>query len=237
MATPAEVATPPHALLGPRKRTAVIVILVSLGIQALAMAGGFVVVWHRMFVATYAVPGTVRVHLHDGTWNLYGLSAAGSGANDTGVDPSLVHVEGPDGPIAVHSVDSWFFPRGGDAYRAIVEFDVPTDAEYSITVEAAKPGRVMIAPDIVDVAWAVLPWGIVVVVSFVAQLVGWVLLIVGATRRQRAKKAAWLAAGGPDAAALGASPVLPPPGWHPDPYGAHRYRWWDGHRWTEQISD
>jgi hypothetical protein len=29
-------------------------------------------------------------------------------------------------------------------------------------------------------------------------------------------------------------PVVPP-GWHPDPSGHHRLRWWDGARWTEHI--
>jgi hypothetical protein len=28
----------------------------------------------------------------------------------------------------------------------------------------------------------------------------------------------------------------PPPGWHPDPAGVNRWRWWDGHRWTEHVS-
>lgn len=26
-------------------------------------------------------------------------------------------------------------------------------------------------------------------------------------------------------------------GWHPDPYGRHRQRWWDGTRWTEHVFD
>ncbi len=26
-------------------------------------------------------------------------------------------------------------------------------------------------------------------------------------------------------------------GWHPDPYGRHRQRWWDGARWTEHVFD
>lgn len=30
--------------------------------------------------------------------------------------------------------------------------------------------------------------------------------------------------------------ALPPPGWHPDPGGANRWRWWDGYRWTEHVS-
>lgn len=28
----------------------------------------------------------------------------------------------------------------------------------------------------------------------------------------------------------------PPPGWHPDPAGHNRWRWWDGERWTEHVS-
>ena len=28
----------------------------------------------------------------------------------------------------------------------------------------------------------------------------------------------------------------PPPGWHPDPSGQARLRWWDGARWTDETS-
>jgi hypothetical protein len=38
----------------------------------------------------------------------------------------------------------------------------------------------------------------------------------------------------------GWEPSLPapaPPGWHPDPSGQHRLRWWDGIRWSEHTSD
>lgn len=27
------------------------------------------------------------------------------------------------------------------------------------------------------------------------------------------------------------------PSWHPDPYGRHQYRWWDGNGWTSKFSD
>lgn len=40
------------------------------------------------------------------------------------------------------------------------------------------------------------------------------------------------------APAVGAGPVgTAPPGWFPDPSGAHPLRWWDGNRWTGWISD
>ena len=43
------------------------------------------------------------------------------------------------------------------------------------------------------------------------------------------------------AGAMGPAPAVPwygppPAGWHPDPAGANRWRWWDGHRWTEHVS-
>jgi len=28
-----------------------------------------------------------------------------------------------------------------------------------------------------------------------------------------------------------------PPNWQPDPSGQHRWRWWDGHQWTQHVSD
>jgi len=29
---------------------------------------------------------------------------------------------------------------------------------------------------------------------------------------------------------------LPPPGWHPDPNGSGRWRWWNGGEWTAHFS-
>jgi hypothetical protein len=35
------------------------------------------------------------------------------------------------------------------------------------------------------------------------------------------------------------APALPPvgPQWAPDPFGKHEYRFWNGTRWTIQVSD
>ncbi len=40
--------------------------------------------------------------------------------------------------------------------------------------------------------------------------------------------------GGMGAAAAGAGGQ--PAGWHPDPSGRHQHRWWDGQRWTDDVS-
>lgn len=52
------------------------------------------------------------------------------------------------------------------------------------------------------------------------------------------------AVGGPPLPPLPASAPVPypapapaPPGWHPDPQGEKRLRWWDGTRWTDQTAD
>jgi hypothetical protein len=31
--------------------------------------------------------------------------------------------------------------------------------------------------------------------------------------------------------------AVAPPGWQPDPAGAHQWRWWDGERWTGYVSE
>jgi hypothetical protein len=41
---------------------------------------------------------------------------------------------------------------------------------------------------------------------------------------------------GPVEPAAGRPAPLPPPGWQPDPAGLHRWRWWDGQRWTDHVS-
>src|ERR1043165_4113627 len=33
------------------------------------------------------------------------------------------------------------------------------------------------------------------------------------------------------------SSSAPPPGWHPDPFGRHQVRYWDGSNWSEHVAD
>ena len=70
---------------------------------------------------------------------------------------------------------------------------------------------------------------------FGGPLVGGLVILVTALRRHRGRPApAPPAAGAP----VGPLPPAPPPaGWHPDPRGQARLRWWDGTRWTDHTSD
>jgi hypothetical protein len=232
----------PPPLKGPRLRTSVIAILVGLGLVAIAGAGVSVMLFHRIFVATYAVPGSIRVHLHEGTWNVYELEGDNQALS---IEPSMVTVAGPYGRVRVHAPDGESISRGGDGFGAAAQFEARTDGSYRISVDAPARTRVMIAPSFLDILLDTLPWLIAAGVAGIVALVGFVMLIAGTTRRQRVKRAAWLATGSygsgtaamPSAPAAPSAPLLPPPGWHADPYGVHRWRWWDGQRWTEQISD
>jgi protease PrsW len=52
-------------------------------------------------------------------------------------------------------------------------------------------------------------------------------------RAQAEQRMAWRAA---YAAAAAARAALPPPGWHADPWGQARLRWWDGGAWTGHVA-
>jgi hypothetical protein len=108
---------------------------------------------------------------------------------------------------------------------------------------------------------AVLAVGLFLVVPavWIAAVSSW--LAERSDRRARRQWAAWTAgsgpawtagpgpawtAGGDRAPELGSAwaaepaPVRetsgPPPGWHPDPAGYNRWRWWDGRSWTHHVS-
>jgi hypothetical protein len=243
-AQPATTTVPAAPTKGPRLRTSVITTLVGLGLMAIAGGGVSVMLFHRIFVTTYTVPGSIRVHLHEGTWNIYELSGGTDSYGPVSItrnhgrsiEPSMVTVDGPDGAVRVRPPGNESISRGGDSFGAAAQFEAPTDGTYRISIDAPARTRVMVAPSFVDILLDTLPWLIFGGVAGIVALAGFVMLIVGTTRRQRVRRAAWLASGSPRSGAP-TLPALPPPGWHPDPYGDHRYRWWDGNRWTEQISD
>ena len=67
---------------------------------------------------------------------------------------------------------------------------------------------------------------LIVLVVFGAPAAIVIAVVMGASRRRQSSPAAW----------TGPAPTTPP-GWHPDPASRHEFRWWDGNRWTESVSD
>lgn len=73
----------------------------------------------------------------------------------------------------------------------------------------------------------------------------WITSVILWLVERNNKPPATLAAAGPGTAPWpgatprpwpGTPPGYPPPGWHPDPAGHNRWRWWDGQRWTDHVS-
>jgi hypothetical protein len=69
--------------------------------------------------------------------------------------------------------------------------------------------------------WVILLGFLLVIVVAIAAVISWV-----DERGERGGQVNWATAG----------PGLSPPGWHPDPAGGNRWRWWDGHSWTDHVS-
>lgn len=63
------------------------------------------------------------------------------------------------------------------------------------------------------------------------------LLVVYLTRRNRRVRESLHGGAGQAGASGRGMPASAPPGWFPDPERRSAWRWWDGSRWTDQVSD
>jgi hypothetical protein len=81
------------------------------------------------------------------------------------------------------------------------------------------------------------PWGVPpaiwLLAGFLLGLIGLALAVVAcATTRVPTPDLA-----GPFGRGPSAPPAGPPPGWYPDPAGAHEQRWFTGHDWSDAVRD
>jgi len=100
-----------------------------------------------------------------------------------------------------------------------VQFDVTSAGRYTLELSPSASSAVIVAPTLSGALHSMgLPVGLGGAGAVLA-VTGLVLLVVGISRRSRARAAQPRAAAGPS------------PSWYPDPYVPGGQRWWDGYRW------
>ena len=194
----------------------------------------------------YEVPGVLHLHLHDARYNVYQRSGTSTGFGGVDRDssvlripPSEVSVTAPDGTIVPVSYvsSSERVTRGSAVYSSSLEFDPPMNGEYEIRFTNFVATRVIIVRSIADAVRSVGIWIATGALGGLIFVLGLVMLIVGATRRGRQKRAAYLGwagyGGGPygsPSAQWGTpgvtrpyAPQYPPAGTPPGSYAPPQY--------------
>lgn len=222
--TPAyPIAAPPTARTGqPGPKLGLSITLLVLGaVVGIASAIAVTVPLVGTFTSReYAAPTHLSLHLRDARYTVYERSGSRSGLGinpgPVTIEPSQVTVTDPGGrqvfvfrPSTIETIT-----RDSTVYTGAVQFDAPTNGNYDIRLTTA-PTRVLITRSLSDAVRSVLVWigtGAVGGVLFVA---GLVMLIVGVTRRSRARRATQVGWGQPG----WGQPAYGQPAWGQPQYG------------------
>jgi hypothetical protein len=187
---------------------------------------------------SYGAPSHYSIHLRHGRYTVFERTGTrsgfsfGPGNGRITIDPSQVTVTGPDGErvTVLAADDDETMKRDSDDYRSAVEFDARSSGNYDVRLSTRIVTSVIITRSPQEVVRSVLAWfgaGGVGGLMFVA---GLVLLIVGITRRGRARRAAPVGWGQPPwgqpawgQPPWGAPPQYPPPQYPPPQYPPTQY--------------
>ncbi len=207
----------PRRAPGPRLVTSLVTIGVGI---VIAIVSGVLIALPLIGAFTspaYAVPGDIQVHLRRARYTVYQRSgtkstfgSVRSDPNAIRMDPSALSVRGPDGSTVPVSIDPDIetLTRGSNVYTGALVFDVPAGGEYVLSFQNRIPTTVVVARSLTDALHGALPWFGVGAFGGAVVIAGVVMLIVGATRRGRAKRAMYGGWGAP-----------PPWGWPPPQWG------------------
>jgi hypothetical protein len=222
MPPPIDPTTGRHRPPGPRLMTSLAVIAIGMVTAAVAVIAIAIPLVGTFTSPSYAVPGDLSLHLHHARYTVYQHSGSrstfGSVTSDPStvrIDPSALSIKGSDGSTVAVFADpnSETLTRGSDVYSGALVFNVPADGTYDLTFANPTSTTVVVARSLSDALHGALKWFGVGAFGGMLVVAGVVLLIVGATRRGRAKRAWYGPWGAPPA--WGWPP--PPPPWGPGP--------------------
>jgi hypothetical protein len=155
----------------------------------------------------YAAPTVqpISIHLRHERYTVYERTGSSSGFNfgtnsdRLTIEPSQVAVTAPDGqPVFVFPADGReTINRDSGEYTSVVEFDAPMSGDYEVRLSTRVATSVIIARSLEDALRSVLVWFGTGAVGGIIVIAGLVLLIVGITRRGRARRAAQFGWGQP----------------------------------------
>ena len=229
--TSVETAHEPRAP-GPGLRVAVVLIVAGFLLAIPTLVAGVVPIVREVTASSrFDAPGQTHLHLGRGTYMVYedvGASSIGSpfsSDDNVTITPDDVTVTGDDGAsvaVSERGTTRESLSSDGDSFVGAVRFTTPASGGYTVSVRNITPKEVLVARPLTDTIRSVLVWLLLAGVGGVVLVVGIILLIVGSVRRNRMRTAFAYAA-------------PPPAGWHPDPAGSGRWRYWDGYRWTDHV--
>ena len=164
----------------------------------------------------YSVPGDLRIHLHHSRYTVYQRRGTSSGFGGVDADPSVIRIQpsqvtvtAPDGtgvPVSLRSTDEKI-TRGSTVYQSSLEFDAPVNGEYDIRFTNSGSAQVIIVRSIADAIGGVAIWIGAGALGGLLLVLGIVMLIVGATRRGRQRRASYMGWADPSGAGYyGAQP-------------------------------
>jgi hypothetical protein len=169
----------------------------------------------------YRVPGEIHLHLKHERYLVYQREEFADVFGAVNLSPATLTVTGPDRatvPVEFDGRDEKF-SKGSTDYRSTLSFEPPASGDYELVFTNRLATEVVVARSTEDVVRSVLVWFGVAALGGAVLLAGIILLIIGVTRRGRAKRAAYAAWGPPGGAWY---QVNPPQQWGP-PGGAPAY--------------
>jgi hypothetical protein len=171
----------------------------------------------------YPAPGEIHLHLKHQRYTVYQASGVGA-YRGLGLSPASLTITAPDRstvPVAYDQRNETI-DRNGGQYQSTLVFEPPASGDYTLEFTNQVPTTVVVARSIEDVVRAVLVWFGVGALGGLLLIAGIVMLIVGITRRGRARRVAyagwgppggaWYPANAPQQWAPPGTPGYPPPG-------------------------